>query len=314
MPSGAVMENGLRARLGVLSKGWNLTWAWDDRNGSDTTGGALSVVRHDATQACDLLVSVVVFEPDRHQLQRTLQTLGESVRRAGLSALLVIVDNTPAGTPWLEEVLPVSRIDQPRIMSGHGNVGFGRGHNMTIGLVRASYHLVLNPDVEFEPLALRNAMAFMGNQPDCALVVPEVVSPAGEREHLCRRYPSVLVLALRGFAPGWVSRRFTRLLAAYEMRDAPDGILWDPPVAGGCCMLFRADVLQALTGFDERFFLYFEDFDLSIRTRRLGRVARVPSVRILHHGGGAARKGHVHVRAFVRSAFAFFSLHGWRWV
>jgi GT2 family glycosyltransferase len=72
-------------------------------------------------------------------------------------------------------------------------------------------------------------------------------------------------------------------------------------------------VLKRLGGFDPRYFLYFEDFDLSLRTPQHARIAYVPSVRIVHHGGGAARKGLRHVRLFLTSAIRFFDQHGWTW-
>jgi hypothetical protein len=65
-------------------------------------------------------------------------------------------------------------------------------------------------------------------------------------------------------------------------------------------------------GFSARYFLYFEDFDLSLRFHRLADIAYVPSVRITHGGGNAARKGGAHQRLFIRSALTFFRTHGWK--
>jgi GT2 family glycosyltransferase len=91
-------------------------------------------------------------------------------------------------------------------------------------------------------------------------------------------------------------------------------IVWDPPIVSGCFMLFRTSVLKKLAGFDARYFLYFEDYDLSLRTHEVARVAYAPAVRVLHHGGGAARKGSAHIRMFVASAYKFFSRFGWKWL
>ena len=100
------------------------------------------------------------------------------------------------------------------------------------------------------------------------------------------------------------------------MRDVINerDIVWDPPIVSGCFMLFRTDVLKRLSGFDPRYFLYFEDYDLSLRTHNIARVAYVPAVRVLHHGGGAARKGSAHIRMFATSAIKFFIRFGWKWV
>jgi len=76
----------------------------------------------------------------------------------------------------------------------------------------------------------------------------------------------------------------------------------------------RRKAIEATGGFDPEFFLYFEDFDWSVRLNRVTRSAYVPAVQIIHHGGGAANKGVRHVVYFVRSAARFFHKHGWRWL
>jgi GT2 family glycosyltransferase len=126
----------------------------------------------------------------------------------------------------------------------------------------------------------------------------------------------LLDLFVRGFLPGSVRRLFARRLARYEMRDLINekDIVWDPPIVSGCFMLFRTSVLKKLAGFDTRYFLYFEDYDLSLRAHDVARVVYAPAVRVLHHGGGAARKGSGHIRMFVASAYKFFSRFGWKWL
>jgi GT2 family glycosyltransferase len=102
------------------------------------------------------------------------------------------------------------------------------------------------------------------------------------------------------------------------MRDVVDA---DPPqdalgvpVMSGAFVLARRDAVDRTGGFDPRFFLYFEDFDWSVRLNEVARNAFVPSVSIVHHGGGAARKGWRHVAWFIGSGFRFYTKHGWRWL
>ncbi|NJR72189.1 MAG: hypothetical protein HC782_03800 [Gammaproteobacteria bacterium] len=80
----------------------------------------------------------------------------------------------------------------------------------------------------------------------------------------------------------------------------------------GCCMLMRGEVWQRVGGFDEKFFLYFEDFDLSKRIAAIAEIHRLPSFQIIHGGGNASNKGLKHIRFFVQSAWRFFNKHGWR--
>ena len=79
-------------------------------------------------------------------------------------------------------------------------------------------------------------------------------------------------------------------------------------------MLAPTGALLGVGGFNERYFLYFEDFDLSIRLRGEGRLLFEPAMQIVHHGGYAARKGFRHVGYFICSGIRFFNDHGWRWI
>jgi GT2 family glycosyltransferase len=77
-------------------------------------------------------------------------------------------------------------------------------------------------------------------------------------------------------------------------------------------MIVRTALFRRLGGFDPRFFMYFEDYDLSLRVGREAKIAFVPASRIVHHGGKASRKGPRHVSWFLRSAWRFFATHGWK--
>jgi GT2 family glycosyltransferase len=77
-------------------------------------------------------------------------------------------------------------------------------------------------------------------------------------------------------------------------------------------MFARTQALKDIGGFDEEFFLYFEDFDLSLRMREVGRIVHLPTAKIIHLGGNSAAKGPHHIRLFVQSAIRFFQKHGWK--
>lgn len=260
-----------------------------------------------------LSVSLVSYKPDRIQLERTLQCLHAALVQLGQDGHepgeVIVVDNCG--------VLKAQGVDLPGVilLSGHGNVGFGRGHNLALSKVTSRYHLVLNPDVEFAPDTLATGIRYLDTHTEVVLAVPRVTDGAGRPAFLCRQSPNVFDLFLRGFAPGRLRRLFARRLARNELHAAQStgAPLMDPPVVSGCFMLFRTTALKALGGFDPRFFLYFEDYDLSRRTARQGRIACVPALNIVHHGGGAARKGWRHIWMFSRAAWTYFGIHGWQW-
>lgn len=262
-----------------------------------------------------LSVSIVNYRPNLSMLKETLSTLNIALHVSKLSSFMYVIEHSPSLAEMLkvEDILPCWSAPYKSIVDAT-NPGFGVGHNQALQ-TDAKYHLILNPDLEVAPDALKNALEFMEQHPDCGLLTPFATWEDGEVQRLCKRYPTVFDLLLRGFAPASVKKLFQTRLAKYEMADQLNNydVLWDPPIVSGCFMLFRTDVLQQLEGFDSRFFLYFEDFDISLRAGKISRIAYVPQVKVVHHGGHASRKGWRHIWMFGRSMVTFFNIHGWRW-
>ena len=272
-----------------------------------------------------LSVSVVLHNSPLALLNSAMQSLHRSAQTAFQANCLArvtvyLIDNlsqesyraelTQEITGW-----PQSEFFDIQYLPLASNRGFGAGHNEVLQRLVSDFHLVLNPDVELQDDALRTGLTLLMDNEDVALASPKVFSGGGEQEFLCKRYPSVLVLLLRGFAPRFLRRLFRQQLAAYEMRDLCHGDRQvNVAIASGCFMLVRTPDLRAISGFNEDFFLYFEDFDLSLRLGKVGRLVFDPDMRIIHHGGYAANKGRLHLRYFITSGMMFFNRHGWRWI
>jgi GT2 family glycosyltransferase len=279
----------------------------------------MNATRHANAPTRCLSVSVVVYRPDAQRLAQTLRSLASAYARLksiwpDFEIDIWLVDN--GGLADATEAARSVHGVTWSVISGQGNVGYGRGHNLAIAQAHSTYHLILNPDIDIEPDALVRAVEFLDGHQEAGLVAPHVGDGRGHAQHLCRRYPTLFDLFVRGFMPAQVRQIFRRRLAHYEMQDLIDEstVVWDPPIVSGCFMFFRTSVLKRLGGFDERYFLYFEDYDLSLRTHDVANVVYLPTVRVLHHGGGAARKGGAHIRMFVVSACKFFNRFGWKWV
>lgn len=265
-------------------------------------------------------VSIVLYRPDPDLLRRSLDSVAAAFARlaaAGVRPSLWIVDNgsEPEDGP-ARRIVDSHRASAPypvELLTGHGNVGYGAGHNLAIRRGAAPYHLILNYDILLEPESLLAGWRFLEANPGTVLLTPKVFNGEGEQEFLCKRMPTVLDLGLRAFAPAAVKRLFRRRLDRYEMRDVTrDRVVHGLEQVSGAFMLFRREALERLGGFDDGYFLYFEDFDLSRRAARLGDVAYLPEMRLVHFGGKAARKGRTHIKLFARSALRFFNSHGWR--
>lgn len=268
-----------------------------------------------AAAAGSLSVSIVVYRLNDDELRRDLATLRLAADRLPKPCVrLTLIDNSEDSSlaTALRAIALATRWPDVAVLSGHGNVGYGAGHNLAIRATTAATHLVLNPDVELDPDALRHGLLTL-SQEACALVGAVGRDADGKPGYLSKRMPSVGIFYLRGFAPAWLKKFFAKRLAYYEYRDLPTNRVSDVTLVSGAFMLCRTDALRAVGGFDERYFLHFEDLDLSLRMAAVGRVVSDPRVTLIHHGGHTAKKGGAHLRLFLRSAWRFFNTHGWRW-
>lgn len=185
------------------------------------------------------------------------------------------------------------------IHNSHGNIGYGCGNNLAIKRINTDYHLILNPDVFQEKEALFFGLTYLQNNKDVDLVAPAAVNQHGEIEYLAKRQPSFLVLLLRAIDNPFLNERFRRLLGQYTYKDKYSK--WqefDIELASGCYMLTRTSAIKSIGGFNERYFLYFEDFDLSMRLRKK-RLVR--DIKITHLGGNVSKKSFFHYKCFLVS-------------
>lgn len=257
-----------------------------------------------------ITISIVTFNPDFDELKKTLDSLKIALKTfVPRSFAITIVDNSSSKevASFLRRFFPKLPV---KLIEGQGNIGFGRAHNLAMQQL-GEFHLILNPDIQLAPEALINALAFMRANENCGLLSPHATWPNEQRQYLCKRYPAVFDLIIRGFAPQIIRMHFSAKLARYELQsETQNAVFWNPPIVSGCFMFFRRNTLENTGGFSNKFFLYFEDFDLSLRSHKFTDIAYVPTVRVVHAGGHAAKKGFWHIKAFILSAIIFYRIHG----
>lgn len=194
------------------------------------------------------------------------------------------------------------------------NSGYGHANNQIFKFVQSEYHLVMNPDVGLKRDALVESVRFMDGAQDAVLLTPQVVGAKGEVKHVSKTYPDCFTLFLRYLNIPWLRKFFSGRLSRYSLGCISESKVHEVEVAGGCFMFLRTESFLSIGGFDKRFFMYFEDFDLSLRVKKMGRIYYVSNVKISHEGGDVGRKNIKHHIYFMVSAFKFFSKHGWRLV
>ncbi len=255
-----------------------------------------------------ITIGIVTFRTDLSVLKATI----DSLRACTLPVNLVIIDNTPEDAYfWLLQ----QKTGETCIRSSANN-GYGSGHNWAVKhLPYAPYHLVLNPDVILHPGCLEAMVAMMENAPDIGLATPKMLNVNGTLQALNKRDPNVFDLYVRRFVPKPLQAIsfIHRHMEHYVMMDFGYEQSYEVPFASGCCMLFRRSIWDEIGGFDERFFMYFEDADISRRARAAAKVQYCPQATITHLWARSSHTNWQPTIAALKSAYRYFQKWGWKW-
>ena len=165
------------------------------------------------------------------------------------------------------------------------NVGFGRAVNQALARARAPFVLIMNPDARLTPGALAVLEGELRREPQCAIAGPRILDPDGSVQGSARGDPDMFTgffgrsTALRRLMP-WLPASRRNVVDVNVPADAPSlAVDW----LSGACVLARCEALLAEGGFDERYFLYYEDIDLAWRGRSRGWRYRFVPTSIVHH-------------------------------
>jgi GT2 family glycosyltransferase len=251
----------------------------------------------------DLTVSIVTYNPDLAVLGQTLS----SVLGSELDLFIWVIDNSPTAT-LRDHLPPHSSLEYIHLPT---NPGFGSAHNHVMRKIQgvSRYHLVLNPDTSFDPKILRGMVDFMDANPEGGLACPKVRYPDGRLQPLCRLLPSPMDVLLRRIAPG--SKATKERNERYELIGKAYDRISNIPSVSGCFMLLRVDSLAKAGLFDEQFFMYFEDIDLSRRFFLIGKNLFIPHFEITHNFAKESYRSFKLLMVHVRSAIHYFNKWGW---
>lgn len=242
----------------------------------------------------------------------------ESLQACTLPVDIIVVDNH-SGTEYrnaLTETL--APFDDVKIANTGANKGFGAGHNIGFKALgeQSDFHIVCNPDIVVHDGAIEAIIEYMQRMPDVGLIAPKVVDEQGEVQHLCRKHPTFLGLFARRCMPKYLLEDpwMIRYMNAYLMRDKNYEAIMEPECLSGCFMVFRSSVFKTLEGFDESFFLYFEDYDITLRARKICKALYYPNATVTHAWKGGSRRNLKLIKLQIKSAIKFFRKWRWKWI
>lgn len=191
------------------------------------------------------------------------------------------------------------------------NVGYGAAHNQGIRAAMAAgadYHFVLNSDIYWADGTIEKCVEYMDMHPRTGQLMPMVRWPDGRVQLHCKLIPAPVDLLLKRFLPSFVKRRRMR---RFRLEFTGYDHVMDVPYLCGCFMALRTAALEDVGLFDERFFMYPEDIDLTRRIHERWRTVFFPGAEITHIYGEASHKSlrmfWVHTINMVR----YFNKWGW---
>ena len=244
-----------------------------------------------------------------HELKVALQSVAEECAAGSWEAVVVDNASTDGSAATVSELAP-----RVRLIRNVTNVGFGRAVNQAVTISAAPFLLLLNPDCRLGPGAVSAMRAVLDAEPSCAVAGPRILDPDGTVQGSARGDPDMLtglfgrtggLRALLPFLP--VARR--NVVVEDAIRSGQRSVVVD--WLSGACMLVRREAFLAAGGFDDRYFLYWEDADLCRRLRQHGfHVRYVPGATAVHSVGRSSQTARASsIRAFHASAYLYYTTH-----
>ena len=248
-----------------------------------------------------LNISIVTYCPD---WQGEVLPLAAELLKVQALHRLYIIDNSP-------ESLATDLPEKVRYIHTGENVGYGRAHNIAIResiYDQVPLHLVMNSDIIVQADDIDALCAFMQSQPAVGQLMPCVVNPLGELQHLCKLLPTPLDVFGRRFLPArWMCKRNAR----YELHDADYSRPMNVPYLSGCFMLLRTEAVQQARLFDERYFMYPEDIDLTRTIHRDYLTLYYPAITIVHNHKKASYQSWRMLWVHIVNMCRYFNKWGW---
>lgn len=243
------------------------------------------------------------------ELRRALQSIVDELRELPWEGVVIDNDSTDGSADAATEFAPHVSLER-----NAENVGFARGVNQGLAATTAPLVLIMNPDCRLVAGAVATLRAALAAHDDCALVGPRILNADGSVQGSARGDPDMLTGlfgrtgALRRVLP-WLAVSRRNVVSEIAIRSRHESIVVD--WLSGACMLARRDALETVNGFDERYFLYWEDADLCRRLRALGcHVRYVPAATAIHRVGQSSRSARASaIRAFHESAYLYYTTH-----
>lgn len=219
-----------------------------------------------------------------------------------------IIDNSPVND--LSSFF--SGLENTVYIHNPSNPGFGASHNIAFKKSIAEgcrYHFVINPDAVFTDKVIREMVKYLDDNDNVGMVMPQILNFDGSIQYLPKLLPTPFSIVLRKLKrPKFLYKPF---IEKYELRTVDSDKIYQAPILSGCFTAFRLSAIEEIGMYDDRFFMYFEDWDISRRMHEKYMTVYYPKVSIYHGYESGANKSKRLFKIFLQSCLYYFGKWGW---
>lgn len=220
-------------------------------------------------------VSIVTYN-NQNEIEGVLRSLFETTLSSFLLEVNILDNNSSDNTVLIVS----SKFPNCKIFKINKNLGYGAGHNQIIKNIDSDYHIIVNPDITFRPDTISKLIDYMDTNSDVVVCSPKVLNKDGSPQFLPKKRPTIKFLLGGPFEnKGKIFKKWR------DEFTFVDKILTTPvPIdfCTGCFMFCNTSALKKCKGFDERYFMYFEDADLTREMQKYGKTMYNPNIEVFH--------------------------------
>lgn len=255
---------------------------------------------------CKLLLLFVAYRPLAKEIEQLRNCLAELAPE--ISYAVAVNDYHPGE--------PVDQLAAGAVcfLKNYENIGYGPAVNKLVRELEElpPYIGVLNTDLTWKQGTLERLLSWLMAHPDVSLAVPQILDQKGKHQQLCKQNPTVLGLFSRRFLPEWLKPSWLKRYDSwYVMADQDYLKSFEVNYLSGCCMLISSSAFRSVGGFDERYFLYLEDADITRKLSKAGRCVHLPVAEVVHGWGRGNYRNFPLVIVNLASAWSYFRKWGW---
>ena len=247
-----------------------------------------------------LSASIVLYKSDFDDLHKIIESLYSSIQ-------IFLIDNSPNCNS--EQFSSFSNVHYYHFPA---NLGFGAGHNIAMEKAidyNACYHFIINPDILFESYVINELVDLMNSDNTIGMVMPQILNIDNSVQFLPKLIPNPIDLLIRKFKkPSFYYKEF---IDKYELRNIGKNEIINVPIISGCFCLLNLKVIKEIGKYDERFFMYFEDWDLSRRINLKYKTIYYTKASVYHRYKSEANINFKLFLIFLSSAIKYFNKWGW---